>query len=399
MSDYDIITIGGGLGGAALARAMAQHGKRVLVLERETQFRDRVRGEGMTPWGVAEARELGLYDMLRSSCAKELPFWDTFAGAMQVGERDLRATTPQGLGTMTFYHPIMQETLREAAVAAGVEVRSGVRAAGVRPGETPAVLVERDGAPEEITARIIVGADGRNSLMRKWAGFQERRAPERLRITGLLFDQSAAPDDRVRLVNDMGRGRGAIMFPQGHGRVRTYFVTRTDENIRLQGEKDVPRFVEESVGVGMPRAYYEGAVPAGPLATFEAADHWVDHPYRDGVALIGDAAGATDPSWGQGLSLTLRDARVLRDALLAGDDWDAAGHAYAKEHDRYFHVTLTVDTWMTEFFFEIGAEADSRRARALPLVAEDPTRMPDTIFSGPDVEVNDDTRRRMFAEV
>jgi flavin-dependent dehydrogenase len=42
---YDIITVGGGLGGASLAKAMAEHGARVLVLEREQQFKDRVRGE------------------------------------------------------------------------------------------------------------------------------------------------------------------------------------------------------------------------------------------------------------------------------------------------------------------------------------------------------------------
>src|SRR5437588_63300 len=58
--DYDVISVGGGLGGAALAKAMAEHGARTLVLERETTFRDRVRGEGMEPWGVAETRALGI---------------------------------------------------------------------------------------------------------------------------------------------------------------------------------------------------------------------------------------------------------------------------------------------------------------------------------------------------
>ena len=42
---YDILTVGGGLGGATLAKVMAEHGARVLVLEREKQFKDRVRGE------------------------------------------------------------------------------------------------------------------------------------------------------------------------------------------------------------------------------------------------------------------------------------------------------------------------------------------------------------------
>jgi flavin-dependent dehydrogenase len=49
--DYDLITVGGGLAGAALAKALAERGARVLVLERETRFRDRVRGEAMHPWG------------------------------------------------------------------------------------------------------------------------------------------------------------------------------------------------------------------------------------------------------------------------------------------------------------------------------------------------------------
>ncbi len=49
---YDIITVGGGLGGSALAKVMAEHGARVLVLEREQQFKDRIRGELMLPWGV-----------------------------------------------------------------------------------------------------------------------------------------------------------------------------------------------------------------------------------------------------------------------------------------------------------------------------------------------------------
>ena len=57
---YDIITIGGGLGGAALAKSMAENGAKVLVLESETQFRDRVRCEVLMPWGVAEAQGLGI---------------------------------------------------------------------------------------------------------------------------------------------------------------------------------------------------------------------------------------------------------------------------------------------------------------------------------------------------
>jgi menaquinone-9 beta-reductase len=66
-SGYDLLTIGGGLGGAALALVMARAGARVLVLERQPKFRDRVRGEFLPPWGVAEAQQLVIADLLRQS--------------------------------------------------------------------------------------------------------------------------------------------------------------------------------------------------------------------------------------------------------------------------------------------------------------------------------------------
>ena len=64
--NYDVAIVGGGIGGAALAIALGRDGRRVLVLERTTEFRDRVRGEGILPWGVNIARDLGIYDVLES---------------------------------------------------------------------------------------------------------------------------------------------------------------------------------------------------------------------------------------------------------------------------------------------------------------------------------------------
>ena len=69
-----MVTIGGGLAASAVAISLAKHGIKVLVLERETEFRDRVRGEALTPWGVAEAKELGIDGVLLKSCAREIPW-------------------------------------------------------------------------------------------------------------------------------------------------------------------------------------------------------------------------------------------------------------------------------------------------------------------------------------
>jgi len=49
-------------------------------------------------------------------------------------------------------------------------------------------------------------------------------------------------------------------------------------------------------------------------------------------------------------------------------------------------------------FFAVGPEADARREQAFPLIAQDPTRVPDHIVSGPDLAVNEDLRVRFFGE-
>jgi 2-polyprenyl-6-methoxyphenol hydroxylase-like FAD-dependent oxidoreductase len=64
MADYDLIIVGCGIGGSSLAAVMAGRGYNVLALERTEVFEDQVRGEWIAPWGVAELKRLGLYDVL-----------------------------------------------------------------------------------------------------------------------------------------------------------------------------------------------------------------------------------------------------------------------------------------------------------------------------------------------
>lgn len=393
--DFDVITVGGGLGGSALAKVLAKKGLRVLVTEREVEFKDRIRGEWMAPWGVDETRKLGLYDRLRETCAHEQPFLQN----LPMPPRDLRETTAQRLPSFTFFHPAMQEVVIEAARQAGAEVKRGVSVRMVKPGQPPTVtLAEAGGNVRELTARLVVCADGKSSAARGWCGFAPQRGKQKLFGAGVMLDEMEVPDDTSVIAINPPAQLNALLFPQGGGRVRAYLVYPPGDNSRLSGEADAQRFIEGCVEAGMPSKNYAGARPVAPLASFDMTDHWADHPYRDGVALIGDAAGATDPTWGQGLSMTSRDARVLSEHLLASDDWDAAGHAYANARDKYFKISMTVQGWWFEFFFGQGPEADERRLRALPLIMQEPDRTPDHILSGPDLPCDDSVRRHFFAE-
>lgn len=397
-TDFDLITIGGGLGGAALAKVMADQGARVLVLESETRFRDRVRGEAMVSWGVSEAIDLGIYEILKSAGGWDIEYLEVVLGGGEPVRRHLRTTTKHSAPRFNFYHPDIQEALLQAASDAGASVQRGAWVRHLGKDKTRKVVANSGGSEIEFTARIVVGADGKYSRTRGWAGFQTLENPDLTFCAGLLLDDMSAPEDTTHNFRVFHKSLNALLFPQRSGKVRAYLCYPTAWGEQLSADKDVRRFIDWSIEAGAPEDYFANAIPVGPLASFKSASTWVERPYRDGVALVGDAAGATDPMWGQGLSLTLRDVRVLRDHLLMEEDWDEAGHAYAQEHNRYFTVCNTVQAWHEQLLVEIGPEADTRRARVFPQWQEDPTRRLDTFASGPDHAIDETVRRRFFGE-
>src|SRR5205814_2105511 len=84
--------------------------------------------------------------------------------------------------------------------------------------------------------------------------------------------------------------------------------------------------------------------PAGPCATYPGDDTWTDAPYTDGVVLIGDAAGHNDPIVGQGLSIAMRDARMVRDLVLDGARTAEAFAPYGAERfSRMERLRLVAD--------------------------------------------------------
>jgi len=395
---YDIIVVGGGLAGAAFARAMARRDARVLVVEREMQFKDRVRGEVLTPWGVAELRRLGLYEIMRDTCAREMPWFDTYLGSVQISHRDLPFTTSVGLPAMNWVHCEMEEVLLNAAAEAGAEVRRGAEVTQVQLGAKPSVCVKDASGIGDFTARLVVAADGRSSNVRKWADFRLSRDDFGLLVAGVLLDMPAIDHDVNAFVLNPENGTGAFVAPQSGRRARAYVAIPRDRSYRLQGLSDLARFVQDSVAAGAPEKWYSDIRPIGPLATFDGADNWVEHPYRSGIALIGDAASASDPTYGQGQALSLRYARILSEHLTASGDWNAAAQAYAEAHDLYYSALHRFTRWFWELFLEPGSKAAARRARALPLIGEDPTRMPDVLYSGPDLSMDESVRRRFFGE-
>jgi len=391
---YDLLIVGGGIAGSTLARVMAREGARVLVLEREEHFRDRIRGEGIHVWGTVDARELGVYDALRGQCLHELPYIRRYRHGAVAVQRDLAQSTPSGNYEMTFFHPAMQEVLLEAAKEAGVEVWRGAVVSGVCPGDEPAVTVRHDGEVRRLTARLVVGADGRRSQVRNWAGFVTQRDPDNLLIAGVVVSGLPATDDALETFS-RGAAWNMQFLPLGSGLYRCYFVSGDRARHRpIGGRAGLARLGDYARDSAVPAAWLDAMRVEGPLASFEAASWWVDNPYRDGVALIGDAAAAPDPCFGCGLSMALRDVRLLRDELLAQSDWDRAARRYAAAHDSTFVALHALERWAAEGFFSVDPERQHIRDHAD--AAADRGEAPDLIGRGPDQPVDEAVRLRFL---
>jgi 2-polyprenyl-6-methoxyphenol hydroxylase-like FAD-dependent oxidoreductase len=136
----------------------------------------------------------------------------------------------------------------------------------------------------------------------------------------------------------------------------------------------------------------------GPLAEFEGADQSVPAPAKQGLALIGDAAAATDPSWGCGLSKTMVERHALSTCLADTEDWDIALQCYASQHDDYYGKLHNILSWMTELVWTPGPAADARRARVFPRLHEDPTGFPDALGQAPFGPCDEKARRLILGE-
>jgi len=389
--EYDVAIVGGGIAGSVLAIALRGAGATVAVVERTTEFKDRVRGEWLAPWGVAEARRLGVLPILMEAGGHEVP-WNVSRSGKPRPQR-----TPDGDPSLTFFHPEVQETLLAAAADAGADVFRPAVLEELRGGDAPSVRVRGHGGTRALRARLVVGADGRNSSLRRLLGrteFEHRseRSLASVRVSGLR-----GRDDLTHFLISPGLGV-AMLQPQGGGYGRAYFLLPAADGQRFHGSDGFRRFTGALIDSGVPAETVAHAEPAGPLAAFVGNDSWIARPYEDGLAVVGDAAGISDPLWGMGISLAFLDARTLAEAYLELGDVRCAAERYALAHDGYFETVRNVENWLSEVLFTEGPEADARRRRAAAAWSADPSRFPDLSGLGPEVDASEEARCRLFAE-
>ncbi|MES2724146.1 MAG: FAD-dependent monooxygenase [Pseudomonadota bacterium] len=372
--DYDLIVVGGGIGGSALAAVMAQAGAKVLLLEASEVYEDKVRGEWIAPWGVTEVKRVGLYDLLVSAGGHHIEAHISYdenrdPEAARATPAPLGVFAPGVPGPLCLGHPHHCQTLFDEAVRRGVDARRGVQVISVTAGDSPSVTFRHHGQETTVTARLLVGADGRTSMVRETLGIPLHQDAPHHMFAGLLVDGAPDWDAKVQAIGVEG-DFSFLAFPQGSGRVRLYGSYALDQRRRFAGAEGPAAFLEAfRMECSPDNVHLADARPIGPLLSYFNNDAWTDQPVAPGAVLLGDAGGWNDPIIGLGLSITYRDVRIVTDILKAESDWSRADFTpYAQERaERLRRLRFTasiVSTLEAEFGEAARARRDSLHERA-----------------------------------
>ncbi len=379
MATYDLVIVGGGIGGSALAAVMAQAGRSVLLLEQSEVYEDRVRGEWIAPWGVAEVRRLGLYDRLMAAGGHHITHHVTYDETLDPFAAEASAL-PLGIfrdgipGPLCLGHPRHCQTLFDAAAEAGATVLRGVQVLEVAAGARPKVTYEEGGQAKEAVGRLLVGADGRTSKVRDAVGIGLVQDRPHHWFAGLLVEgvDGWRPDLQAIGTEDEF---GFLAFPQGQGRVRVYGGYPLDQAQRFKGADGARRFLDAFAMRCSPNnQHLVAGRPAGPLFSYFNADSWTDRPFAEGVVLVGDAAGWNDPILGLGLSITYRDVRIVSELLKADDDWrPSLFEEYGEERAERMRRLRFTAKLQAALDMEFGDAARARRRSLFERSAADPS--------------------------
>jgi monooxygenase len=323
-AECDVLICGGGVGGLVLALLLGRDGIDVRVLEQAPSLPVARRAENIQPNGLAVLDRLGLLQPLLEAGAWRNEQFD-FVSIDPAGDgrslctidyRDLPGPYPYSVLTTP---AVIQPLLLDAVEAcARVRCQWGMKVSGMeREREVLCVTANgADGVSRRWRARMVVGADGVHSTVRRLAGLAASVHLYRDGYATAMIPRPAALGAGGRYA--VGRGRIMALFPVSSTEVALLYMVRRDRWAEVRAG------ALETLKGDMHRVMPMAGDSLRSLASWDQigfmlcarvrASAWVG----DRVALIGDAAHALNPHVAQGRNQAMEDAVILADVIAQG---------------------------------------------------------------------------------
>jgi 2-octaprenyl-6-methoxyphenol hydroxylase len=322
MSDVDVAIIGGGMVGASLALGLSGTGVSVMLIEgvapksgSQPSFDDRTTALGNASRRIFDG--LGAWPDIAAQAAAIRSIHVSDAGRFGFARLRAEEQGVDAFGYVATNRVIGTALWDRIARAPGIEVRTPARPQDLHLGADGVrfSVVHESGAPEAVTARLAVAADGAQSIVRATAG----------------IDASVADYDQVAIIANVASDKphegaayerftpsGPIaVLPLHDGGLGVIWTASPAEAQRILSLADEPFLAElqERFGWRAGKFARAGRRASYPLKLTRAAEVVARR-----TVLIGNAAQALHPIAGQGFNLGLRDAAMLAELIAAAPD-------------------------------------------------------------------------------
>jgi flavin-dependent dehydrogenase len=334
-ADYDVAIVGASLSGCTAAILLNRAGARVALIEKSPDpgAYKRMCSHLIQPSAVPTIERLGLYEPILE------------AGGLRSRNRiwsrwgPIEPTDDRRAYCLNLRRELLDPMVREMAAAEpGVELMLGQRAEGLigdGDGFGGVLVRDREGKEREIRARLTVGADGRDSQVSKLAGVEEEVLPHGRLAYGGYFEGPKTkfwPDGMSWFLDP----DFAAAFPTDGGLI--FYIAMVDKDRAPEFKADPERaLVDHVAGVPDPPPIRESRLTAPVLGKVEMPNRVRDQ-IAPGLALIGDAALATDPIFGVGCGFALQSGEWLADSVSPAvrgiESMDNCLNRYRRRHRR-----------------------------------------------------------------
>ncbi|GAB3144668.1 FAD-dependent oxidoreductase [Amycolatopsis stemonae] len=325
---------GGGPGGLLLGYLLARAGIDVTVLESRSDFDRDFRGDSLHPYTLELLDRLGLAgDLLELDHFKAKSFrFHTPSGAYSCADYD-RLDTPFGYVALMPQVRFLDFLAERASALPTFTLRMNAKVTGLLEEDGVVTGVRHRGG--ELTASLVIGADGRFSTVRRLAGLDAR--PLGATTDLLWFRLPRSPGDPQDADLDLYFGRDTYVGVLGG--VRDWQVGYSIEkgaypDLRERGVEPIRAFLRERVPWLADRAHLLTDFAQTTLLSVDISR--VERWHRPGLLLLGDAAHVISPVGGNGILMAVQDSVAAANRLVPAlrDGGATAGDLAAVQADR-----------------------------------------------------------------
>jgi geranylgeranyl reductase family protein len=324
----DVIIVGAGPGGSSAATFLARRGISTLLLDKAHFPRDKVCGDGLTPKALHWLDVLGCVDEVLDHNRSFLTEGDIVVNGEHVLTGAFPQDSPYPGFSILLERRILDHILVRNAVSNGAVFRPGCTVREIHRGDDGVVVeASSNGSRLQIKGRVLIGADGANSVVSRAIGNRPREGTTAVSMRG-YFDRVRVKRSRIQLYFDEEFFPGyGWLFADDDDKANVGVGFVIDGNFPIRSKlKDVyRRFIDIRL-----KEQLHNATPLGRPKGGWAAYYQPRHTTADRVLLVGDAANRGDPVNGGGIHMAMESAhyasQVVAEAL-ERDDCSAAALA------------------------------------------------------------------------